>query len=434
MRKENRYVHSEPFQEIMGAIPSWIIRWGNTIIFIIFCLIVIGCCIIRYPQTILATISISSTNSPSKLQSRYAGIIDTIAVSNGQLVHQGDLLVLLKTSAVYEDIQSVKEFVELARCDSLPEIVGNPIFGEKLELGELQEKWTELRNFIREYLLCYKLGQIGKRRSMLTEQISKNQDYYKVLHEQMDVLEADARLQRLAMLSDSLLSSEGIIVQEEYEAVQLADLAKLNNLLSFEATIKSAEINTLALKQGLYELEAEKRAEEDLFILRFNRIVTELMEQLAEWTEMYTIIAPFDGVVSFLDYWSAGQYVDEGNVIASIEPEKKSVVEGRMKVSSMGFGRIEEGQMVNVRLNGFPYLEYGILKGVISRIYHIPEKEPDGSVTYSVAVSFPNGLVSTYNKEIPFIQDMDGEAEIITQDQRLISHFIQPIMSLFRNR
>ena len=29
---------------------------------------------------------------------------------------------------------------------------------------------------------------------------------------------------------------------------------------------------------------------------------------------------------------------------------------------------------------------------------------------------------------------MDGEAEIITRDQRLIEHFIEPVISLFRNR
>ena len=78
--------------------------------------------------------------------------------------------------------------------------------------------------------------------------------------------------------------------------------------------------------------------------------------------------------------------------------------------------------------------EFGIIKGEISRISQVPEKTPDGSVAYNVEVSFPHGLVSTYHKTFPFIQDMDGEAEIITQDQRLIEHFIEPIFSLFRNR
>ena len=32
------------------------------------------------------------------------------------------------------------------------------------------------------------------------------------------------------------------------------------------------------------------------------------------------------------------------------------------------------------------------------------------------------------------IQQMDGTAEIITEDMRLISRFVQPIVSLFKNR
>ncbi len=121
------------------------------------------------------------------------------------------------------------------------------------------------------------------------------------------------------------------------------------------------------------------------------------------------------------------------DVKAGVVPDAGVDIEGRMKVSSVGFGLVEKGQTVNVRLNGFPYMEFGILKGVISRISQVPERMPDGSVAYNVEVSFPNGLVSTYRKEFPFIQGMDGEAEIITREQRLIELFIGPVISVFRN-
>ena len=123
-----------------------------------------------------------------------------------------------------------------------------------------------------------------------------------------------------------------------------------------------------------------------------------------------------------------------GDVIASVVPNAEAKIEGRMKVSSVGFGRVENGQTVNVRLKGFPHIEFGILKGEITRIFQVPEKLPDGSVAYNVEVSFPTGLVSTYRKTLPFIQDMDGEAEIITRDKRLIEYFVEPMLSLFRNR
>lgn len=426
--------YSEPVQEIMGSIPSWTIRWGITVISAVFALIVIGSCIIKYPQSLPSTISIISANPPSRLEARYAGIIDTIAVINGQTVQKGDLIVLLKTPAVYEDIQAVKKYVDLDRGNSLLETAANPVFEKSLELGDLQDKWTEMCSLSKEYLLYCNLDQIGKKRILLSEQIKKNQEYLMTLHKQMALLEKDTRLQLFALQRDSILWSEGMTALAEYEVSQQAYLSKLSSLVSFEATIQSADFNMLMLEQGLNELDTQRRAEEDAFNRRFSKLTADLMAQIATWTEMYAIVAPFDGVVSLHDFWGTGQHVDVGDALASVVPDLVVAVEGRMKVSSVGFGQIKKGQKVIVRLNGFPYIEFGILKGVISRISQVPEKMPDGSIVYNVEVSFPNGLESTYHKTLPFIQDMDGEAEVIIREQRLIEHFIEPIISLFRNR
>lgn len=432
MREQDR--HSEPVQEIMGTIPSWIIRWGVTVIAAVFALFVIGCCIIKYPQTIASTISIISTNPPSQLEARYSGIIDTIAVINGQSVMQGDLIALLKTPAVYEDIVAVKAFAEMARYASPSEISVSGLFDIPLALGSLQDKWTELRSLSREYMLYHNLDQIGRRRSLLSDQIQKNKEYYDALFQQRALIERDTKLQQLSMQRDSVLWGEGLTAQAEYEASQQAYISKLNSLSSFDANLKSARLNMLTLEQGLNELDIQRQAEEDGFNLRFSQTIQELLAQIESWTETFAIIAPFDGTVSLQDFWGVGQHVSVGDVIASVVPDAGADIEGRMRVSSVGFGRVEKGQTVNVRLNGFPYIEFGILKGVISRISQVPERMSDGSVAYNVEVAFPNGLVSTYRKEFPFIQDMDGEAEIITRDQRLIEHFIEPIISLFRNR
>jgi hypothetical protein len=108
-----------------------------------------------------------------------------------------------------------------------------------------------------------------------------------------------------------------------------------------------------------------------------------------------------------------------------------------MEVPSAGFGKIKQGQRVNVKLNGFPYMEYGVLKGEISSISAVPEQiqtQSGKSVAYKVEVTFAQGLESAYGKTLPLIQRMDGTGEIVTEDMRLIEQFIQPIISLFKNR
>ena len=113
MPNHDNNFHSEPVQEIMGKVPSWITRWGVTVIAGIFAVMIIGCCIIKYPQTITSTVTLSSYNPPSDLAARYDGLLDSVFVSNGQAVRHGQLIALLSTHANYGDITTVEHVLEI---------------------------------------------------------------------------------------------------------------------------------------------------------------------------------------------------------------------------------------------------------------------------------------------------------------------------------
>ena len=48
--------YSEPIQEIMGSMPSWIVRWGVAILFSRIVLFAFICCFISYPEQITCAI------------------------------------------------------------------------------------------------------------------------------------------------------------------------------------------------------------------------------------------------------------------------------------------------------------------------------------------------------------------------------------------
>ena len=153
-------------------------------------------------------------------------------------------------------------------------------------------------------------------------------------------------------------------------------------------------------------------------VAEYERTIGQLRQQLlaaiAQWKEQYAVIAPMDGIVSLQGYWSKGQHVTVGSALASIVPEKETEVIGRMEVPSAGFGKVETGQTVNVKLNGFPYMEYGVLKGTIRSISSVPasvQTATGTTIAYTVEVVFPEGMRTTYDKELPMIQQMDGRAK-----------------------
>ena len=169
-RRDNHY--SEPVQEIMGSIPLWITRWGVTVIAAIFALMIIGCCIIRYPQTLISTITLTSENPPSDLASRYDGLLDTVCVKNGQKVRSGDLIALLATPADYGDIMAVKYLLDslpsLER-NALSQAVSSSALYEDYRLGDLQGDWSELVRSCRAYQNWSEIDQSGHQKRLVEE-------------------------------------------------------------------------------------------------------------------------------------------------------------------------------------------------------------------------------------------------------------------------
>lgn len=426
--------HSEPVQEIMGTIPSWITRWGVTVIFAVFTLIVIGCCIIRYPQTVDGGISVTSSCPPSELTARYDGLIDRVCVIDGQKVRPGELIALLSTPARYEDILSLNGYLAMSDTLSLETMSGMRILSENLELGSLQGEWSTLQKSFRDYRHYLETNQTAVKKELVRQQIEGQRSHYATLTRQKSLLDREAGMECSALERDSILFAKKAISQAEYETSLKGFLSKMNTVAGFEAGLEATALGILQLEQQLVELDLQRAAETEEYESDIRRQIYRFKAQAAIWLDTYAIISPSEGIVSLQDYWSPGQHVNVGDVIANITPEGPSEVTGRMKVSSVGFGKVALGQTVNVRLNGFPYMEYGMLKGVVANIAAVPEKMQDGSVAYTVAVDFPDGLESTYRKEFPLIQHMDGEARIITKDRRLIEQFMDPIVSLFRNR
>ena len=427
--------HSEEAQEIMGRAPSWVVRWGITVIFVILALIVLGCYIIKYPQTVTAPISITTVNAPSDLTARYDGLLDSVCVGNGENVRTGQLIALLATPADYDDIRSLEE--NLSATDSPQALAEADWVSDRYVLGDLQATWAEFAARCLDFRHYLATDLIGTKKRLLAAQIAKNKRYYAQLEAQGKLLDKDLAMGQRTLERDSLLFSQSVISAADYETSVQNYLAKQNSKAGFDATLTSTELSILQTEQQLVELSVQRENEVAEYERSIGQLRQQLLAAIAQWKEQYAVIAPMDGIVSLQGYWSKGQHVTVGSALASIVPEKETEVIGRMEVPSAGFGKVETGQTVNVKLNGFPYMEYGVLKGTIRSISSVPasvQTATGTTIAYTVEVVFPEGMRTTYEKELPMIQQMDGTGEIITEDMRLIEQFIQPIVSLFKNR
>lgn len=97
-----------------------------------------------------------------------------------------------------------------------------------------------------------------------------------------------------------------------------------------------------------------------------------------------------------------------------------------IKMKTTNSGKVATGQKVLIKLDNYRYQEYGIIEGKVQNISLTPDK--DGN--YYVDIIIPKDLKTTYNKQLPFDKELKGNADIVTQDLRLIERFFYQIRKL----
>lgn len=417
----NEREYSPESADIFGKMPHWIIRWGMTVIFVILAGLVAGSYLMRYPQVVVAPITITTINPPADMVAKTTGRIDTIFVADGALINRDDVVAMLQNTANFNDVYKVLDCIEKFDMEE-----DNTWIDHEYSMGELQGVFSDFRQQYINFRHYVRVDNIGSKRGLMAKQIEKYRQYLAQIASQRELLKRDYGYTLNNFQRDSILHNDRAISTLEYERSAQTKLQKESSLASYDASLTTTELTVMQMEQQLVELEMQYDNETMTYISQINESRTRLLAQIHQWQQNYLLISPIVGRLSFTKYWSSNQNILSGEKLATIVPMDSSQVVGIMEVPSAGFGRVSVGQGVNVKLNGFPYFEYGLLKGVVNRISSVPDKEG-----YIVEVTFPYGLLSTYKEQFTLIQQMDGTGDIITRDQRLIERFIQPIRAFF---
>jgi hypothetical protein len=152
----------------------------------------------------------------------------------------------------------------------------------------------------------------------------------------------------------------------------------------------------------------------------------QLKKALKDWDLQYVFRSSINGKVSFMQIWSVNQVINSGDNMFAIIPSNENGYIGKVKAVAQNSGKIKIGQDVNIRLANYPDSQFGVLKGKVKSISLTPDKE--GNLL--IDISLPKGLTTSYKKEIKFQQEMSGNADVITEDLRLIERLLYQFKSM----
>jgi len=419
-------IHSEEIQELMGFIPNGVVRWGLTVIFIILSGIIVGSFFFKSPEIIIAPMVLTTKNPPVVLLSKSTGKIDRLFVKDGEQVYAGTIIALINNPTNYRDYILMKKGLALnSGSSSWDKQVLAIELPEQLTLGELQSSFSSFlksRNNFRHYL---NQNLIPQKIELLKKQIAKQKEYYQTQLRQRDIQAKDLSLSEKSFFRDSLLFKKQTTSESEYEKARQTLLTKKSATIGFEASLRNTESSILQMQGSSVELQMQYEKELAQFRLDLDESKQNQENLVHLWEEKYLVTSPVNGLVTYTSVWSENQEVKAGELIGTVIPSGETSIIAKAIIPTTGFGKIEIGQKVNIKLAGFPYMEYGMLTGRIRSVSLVPDLKG-----YVAEVELEKGMTSSYKENLKFIQQMDGTAEIVTKELRLIYRFINPLRAL----
>jgi multidrug resistance efflux pump len=419
-------VHSEAVVQILGVPPHWLVRRGSTAMVGVVGLLVLLAWLIHYPDTVPAGAAITMKAPPALVVAQANGHLETLVVRDGDKVQGGEVLARVQNSLDPQAAAQLQAVLAGWHDDQLPprQTIATLM---ALPLGELQGDCAAMARTYSDYTWHLSADPIGIQIRTLAAQRAPLEDRI-----------ASLQRQRVLMSEEVALAERGyqrmlpLTAQHEVSLVTLDDRQRI--VLAAKRAVEGNvvdEANTRLeldkIDQAIVELnERDQQQRQDLMVA-LRQAVKTLGAKLATWDRTYVLRAPIAGRVSLSHFWTDSQFIHTGDEVMAIVPAEAQVPFARISLPISRAGLVKVGQTVFIRLDNYPGEQFGLLKGRVIEIAPVPLK-----ARFAVTVALPDGLVTTFGRRLTYQQEMQGQAEIIAEDLRVIDRIFYQFRRLFR--
>ena len=421
-------------QEVLDALPQ---RWSRSLIYII-----VGFGLVVLPWAFWAEVDevgaakgrLEPKGKTVRLDAPIGGKVAAVKVKEGQQVHIGEPLIELDTDFVRTELMQANARLE----------------------GQISRQ-TQLQLAQRQIQLSLNAQRL-QFQAQLAEQSS----------------ERDRTQQRIQLYGNSETLTRNLLAKDNTRATKFREYTTQGILPRIQAedaeraiveTQQRLEQNQSDLSSAKLELEkqsstAEKiRQDGELALIATRRQVeesqAEVLQAKAEISALRSQIKtlelklqqsllkiPISGTIFELPIQNPGAVVQPGQMIASIAPQGVPLIL-RAQITSRDSGFLKVGLPVKVKLDAYPYQDYGILPGKIRWISpdskpltsspsaENPSREnPSTESVFMVEVELEKPYVQMGDRKIALTPGQTANAEVIIRRRHVGDYMLDPFRRL----
>ena len=405
-------IRSDEVQEILSHVPTWMVRWGITLIFGLILMLVFISWLIKYPDVIQGQVILTTEQPPVKLISKTNGYIEQLYFKDNTIVKKGETIAEITNPTNKETIDNLNILLKDFQLENVKELL--PLLEKIGVLGEMQTEFNTLYNNLKEYYQITEDNYYKNSLKNIDLQIDYNDRLARITKGELNLLNQEISNAKEKFQSDSILYNKEVISKNDFFTNQSEYMSKKQQLINTEKTYVNHKItvaNYSKQKNDLQQTNVDKIRKLETNI---KAAINSIRNYTQSWQQNYTITSPIEGELSYMSFITTNQYITTEEPLFAVTSNNQAYI-GNIQIPTQGYGKVAKGQQVKIKLDSYPYQEYGQLVGEIENISQIAGKEG-----YFIQVKLTKGLISTYNKELTYTPDMMGVAEIITEDLRLL--------------
>jgi HlyD family secretion protein len=350
------------------------------------------------------------------MRSLASGMLREIKVKEGMQVKEGDILLELDPTISQAEVERLEKLAQQNRA-SLARL--------EAERNGTAQAGSVLQNELMEA----RLKEFRDRQAAATADANRQLGIInaaQVKKAQLE-LEIDHTSQKLQAMET--LASAGAVPRFDY-----LDLQNKVDSLQKQIAIQVQEIEQAhqahqAAQKNATRLESERETEILSQIDKQQQELTDLEGKLSQAKEQHKqsiIRASVTGIVYDIKVAKTGATVQAGDELLSIVPQGETLVL-EAKVQNRDIGFIKSGMQTKVKLETFPYQEFGMLEGTVDQISPNAIADKDLGLVFPVYVKLQQQTVKVKGREVPLSPGMTSTAEIVTRQKTVLSFLLEPI-------
>jgi len=414
---------TEEIRDIIDRMPH---RTGKIVVCVVCALCVLllfSGWIIEYPETVSGPVSITAKHAPVRLVSNISGILHLLR-NNGANLQKNDVIGLIDNPASLQDVLDVENFLNKNSLDSLILKSTKKNLPAPKALGELSSVYYSFCNALEKMFQYYSGNSYEKKRANLKSLLNFQIQLLKCNKAQLNTETRRLEVAVKNMHRDSLLFGSSTIAELDLDRSSISYFEILESTQSMKKDDVSYQSQINDTQHELQLLQVEQQDAE--LQLRMNIVASynELINSIRQWKQRYLFIAPFSGILENLSFWHENDFIPAGTETFSVLPANNPLL-GQVYLPSQGAGKVAIGQKVIIKLDNYPYLEYGSIEGEVYSISMLTNQtdavsEQNNIRSYLITVNLPNCLTTNYGATLDFRYEIEGTAEIITKPRKLL--------------